>query len=111
LRFRIHCDSGMAEMGKTLITDGSPVTLHVDLSGEGPFALFVLKNGLPCTYRLLPQEMSGWQKIEVVDHPHQDCYYRIEVHTVRKEIDYSGIQWRDYTTMRALSNPIWVTHS
>ena len=51
---------------------------------------------------------SGWQTVTFGDARTKQAYYRLELHALVKNEKYPGIDWRDYETMRVMSNPIWV---
>ncbi len=109
LRFKAQNKSGvLAEMWESLPNDG-PVTLLIDYKWELPLNLFIIKNGMIIEVITTTGNGKGWQRIEFVDAKNQkDSYYRIELHDSATILPYTGILWRDYSSMRVLSNPIWV---
>ena len=50
-----------------------------------------------------------WKQITVTDLPERATYYRLELHSTEKNADYPYLPWRDHSTMRAMSNPIFVS--
>ena len=109
LRFAaMDCAGHTAEMWESLPLGGGPVTLQVQLKSALPLRLFLLRDGYP--FELLPADkpQSGWQTFAFVDEPRQPAFYRLELHSIVRSEIYRFIQWRDFTTTQALSNPIWV---
>jgi len=111
LRFTAVNSAGeQAEMWDSLPLSNGPVTFQVQIKSDQPLRLFILKNGYP--FDMLPVEAqdSGWQTLTFVDEPEQPAYYRLELHTIFESEAYPDIhvKWRDFTTMQALSNPIWI---
>jgi hypothetical protein len=109
LRFTAVASNGeRAEMWESLPLDRGPVRFEVEVKSAEPLRLFVLKNGYPFDSFPLEARDGGWQTLAFSDDPEQCAYYRLELHAVHQDETYPGIQWRDFTTMRALSNPIWI---
>ncbi len=113
LRFSASRDTGeTAEMWESLPLGDSPVTFCVDVLSDEPLRLFFVKNGFLLNHHIIIKgKPDEWQSIRFTDKPNQPSFYRVELHkntgrTGNKH--YPGIYWRDYSTMRALSNPIWV---
>ena len=57
-----------------------------------------------------PEEGFGDHQPELTftDDPQQPAYYRLEAHTIHRSKVYRFVQWRDFATTQALTNPIWV---
>ena len=113
LRFTASCENGeTAGMWESFVQCGLPVTLHLEIFSDEPLRVFVIKNGLLLSHHhTLPGNPEQWQSLRIVDTPRQPCFYRIELHQDTGKtghIDYPDVYWRDFSTMRALSNPIWV---
>jgi hypothetical protein len=109
LRFTAADRAGhTAEMWESLPLGGGPVTFQVQLKTALPLRLFLLRDGYP--YEMLPVEkpQREWQTFTFVDEPRQPAFYRLELHSVVRSEIYRFVQWRDFTTTQALSNPIWV---
>lgn len=110
IRFTAKNQQGSeATMWESLNNDGS-ITLLIDVKWDQPLNLFIIKNGLILDLDKTESNQGDWQQISYVDHkPIAGSYYRIELHDddgVR--MPYRGIIWRDYSTTRVLTNPIWV---
>lgn len=112
LRFEGHSKSGAtAKMWESLPNDGS-VKLLVDFKWESPLNLFIIKNGMIIDVLSSNAEEKDWQRLEFTDqNPQESSYYRVELHDAGVKMPYTGILWRDYSTMRVLSNPIWIGSS
>jgi hypothetical protein len=112
LRFTATDSAGhTAEMWESLPLGGGPVTLRVQLKSSQPVRLFVLRDGYPMEMLASERPQSAWQTFTLVDEPRQPAYYRLEVHSIVRSELYRFIQWRDFATTQALSNPIWVGRS
>lgn len=110
IRFSLQNHLGItAEMGSSLRTNSQPVAIQVQVNNNEKSRLFIFRNGLLCQSTIL-EASEGWTEINLVDsEPPKSGYYRMELHQFFKHPDHPGIHWRDYTTMQAISNPIWVT--
>ena len=113
LRFSASCENGdTAGMWESLSQCGLPVTLHIEVFSDEPLRVFIIKNGFLLSHHYtLPGHAEHWQSIRITDTPNQPSFYRIELHKDTGKsghADYPDIYWRDFSTMRALSNPIWV---
>ena len=101
-----------AGMWECLPQYGLPVTFHIDVLSQEPIRAFLIKNGfLLDQHRVFPGNPDEWQSRSVTDTPHERSFYRLELHTdtgMGGHRDYPEVYWRDYSTMRALSNPIWI---
>jgi len=108
LRFTATTPAGQqAGMWGALPLGAGPVTFHAAILTQEDILVFVLKNGYP--FACLPLQASGvWGSVTFSDEPDRPAYYRLELHHPFHSEIYPGIEWRDYTTVQALSNPIWV---
>jgi len=95
-------------MWESLPLGQGPITFKVQIKSEQPLRLFILRDGYPFDMLTAADPGAGWQTLTFVDEPKQPTYYRLELHTIRRSKTYRFIQWRDWTTVQALSNPIWV---
>jgi hypothetical protein len=96
-------------MWESLALDGL-VTLHITAEWSKPLSLFIMKNGLiQDVISTVPDDLGHHDVTFIDEKPLENSYYRIELHDADKRENYPGIIWRDYSTMRVLSNPIWVT--
>jgi hypothetical protein len=107
LRFTVETDNAAAEMWETLSAAGSDIALHVDVLTDEEVNVFMFKNGYYFHAQNL-QASSDWQRVHFHDTPASSGYYRVEVHNRKRDEEYPYITWRDHTTVRAISNPIWV---
>ncbi len=109
LRFHAIAPSGQeAEMWESLPLGGGPITFHVEIKSELPLRIFILRDGYFFDMLTTPSSIPDWQSLTFVDDPRQPAFYRLEVHTILRSEVYRFVQWRDFTTIQALSNPIWV---
>lgn len=98
-----------AEMGSSLPANNQPVTIQLQVKSNEQSRLFIFRNGLLFRSTIL-EASAGWKEINLVDSaPPKSGYYRMELHKFFKHPDHPGIHWRDYSTMLAISNPIWIT--
>jgi hypothetical protein len=97
-----------AGMWESLPLDGGPVEFEVQIRSELPLRVFVLRDGYFFDMLTTTAGTHDWQTLTFRDHPKQPTYYRLEAHTILKSELYRFVQWRDYTTVQAISNPIWV---
>jgi len=109
LRFTAANSAGQkADMWESLPLGQGPITFKVQIKSEQPLRLFILRDGYPFDMLTAGDPGATWQTLTFVDEPKQPTYYRLELHTIRRSKTYRFIQWRDWTTVQALSNPIWV---
>lgn len=109
LRFWATNRSGtLAEMWESLPLNGDEVTFHAQVKAVEPLRLFVVKDGLHFTTLDVEPSADAWQSLSFTDVPTQPAFYRLELHSIYHHETYKGIQWRDFSTVRALTNPIWI---
>lgn len=97
-----------AKMWEVLPNDGK-VSFEISYQWNSPLNIFIIKNGY--IFEVIRSEPSAkdWTSLTFSDpDPLPGSYYRVELHDAVVNLPYTGIIWRDYTTMRILSNPIWV---
>jgi hypothetical protein len=95
-----------AAMGQSLAAGGDPITFTAQALVDRPMRLIVLRDGLPFDTWELPAG-DGWQSVTFQDAPRQRAFYRVELHTYPNAEGFQYIEWRDFTTFQAASNPIW----
>lgn len=84
-----------------------PLALRIELSRvEHPWHLHVLKNGYP--HRLIEGPAGEPAPIELHDLGRPGDYYRLELHAFPPYTDFPYQRWREWHTMLAFSNPIFV---
>lgn len=109
LRFTAEDDSGnKAEMWQSLLPGNGPATFTLKVCTEEPLRIFIFKNGYPFESLTLDASGKEWQTLTFRDEPTNTAYYRVETHAMARNEKYPGIEWRDYDSLRALSNPIWI---
>jgi hypothetical protein len=110
VRFTAHSNSGQeAMMWETLPLADAPFSFQIEVLWDQPLRLFVIRDGL--IFKIINVEggTSDWQKVNFsVDQLDKESYFRIELHDVASVPPYKGILWRNYSTVRVLTNPIWV---
>ncbi len=107
LHLRASAGSEKAEMWETLSTSGE-VTITTEIQTDEPLRLFVFKNGLFFESQVVEAAPDTWQVVSYSDQVTSDAYYRVELHAPYQHADHKFMQWRDHTTFRAMSNPVWV---
>lgn len=98
-------------MWETAQVGGGPVRFSVEAMADEPARLFIIKNGLIFDQVALENQPGTWAEYSFEDTPGERSFYRVELHTDTSSIGnpkYPGIFWRDYASVLALSNPIWV---
>jgi hypothetical protein len=109
LRFTAEDAAGNeAEMWESLPMGSGPYTFKVGVKTEEPLRLFVFKNGYPFDTFVIDNASGEWQTQSFQDAVAEPAYFRLELHALVKNKTYPGIDWRDYETMRVISNPIMV---
>jgi hypothetical protein len=95
-------------MWEDLPLDDGPFDFEVKVLWDKPLRLFVIRDSM--VYQIETLEGSpDWQTFQfTVNGQHKPGYYRIELHDVATVMPYKGILWRNYSTMRVLTNPIWI---
>jgi len=107
--FSIRNASGStAIMGESIRCDGSPLKLSISVTSDKPFRVTIIKNGFFLHSISIESSQESPQVTEFVDNNPFSGYYRFELHDIKNNPTYRGIEWRDFTTIQALSNPIWV---
>ena len=109
LRFTAANAAGdAAAMWENLTGDNEPVTFTVDVLIDRPMRLFMFRDGLPFSTKDLTPG-NDWQTVTFQDTPTKKAFYRVELHTYPVGVEeFHFIEWRDYMTFQAASNPIWV---
>ena len=98
---------GMVYMGSSLPL-GRPIEFRVQVREvKEPMRLFIIKNGLYYGKRELSEAGKDYD-IEFTDTPVEPAYYRLELHVDCEDKWYRLFKFRSYTTVRALSNPVFV---
>jgi hypothetical protein len=109
LRFQAENARGeTAEMGGRLAGANRPVTFSVWYRSERPLRLFIKKDGLLFNSLTLEDSQTGWRCFTFSDRCSRPGFYRVELHEAYNHPDFPGIEWQDFSTMQALSNPIWI---
>jgi hypothetical protein len=104
----VNASGQVAEMWETLRSDGQPVIFKLQVKSQDKLRLFIFKNGLLMdTFRLDINPLI-WTEVSFDDRVDSKSYYRVELHQDYENPDYPGIYWRDHSTFRAASNPIFV---
>ena len=95
-------------MGGNIQNEQNPIDLTMTIEAEEPVRVTLIKNGLFLHSETISSESGPKFSLNYVDKKPMRGYYRFEVHEVKNNPKYRGIEWRDFSTIRALSNPIWV---
>ena len=97
-----------AVMGESIQSSSQPLKLAVSIESSQSLRMTIIKNGLFLHSAILEPGEDAKQVIEFEDDKPGRCYYRVELHQIFTNPTYWGIEWRDYKTIQALGNPIWV---
>lgn len=112
LRFSAeHVNGATAEMWESVPLDSKPVRFTLKVKTAEPLNVFIIKNGFIFDALSVDAGSNEWQTLTFEDTPTEDTYFRIEFHShvFREGVNNAYMVWRDYETLRAFSNPIWVT--
>lgn len=96
-----------------------PIDIRVRVSHGTPVRVFVLKNGMPFSFAWVSSDTAahiktgiGGAEYHVTDTPSQPAYYRVEIHGQFADTEnaFTGkaAGWRDYRSLLAVTNPIFV---
>lgn len=107
MRFSATNGEQIAQMWDALVSGHAIFSL--DVCTDTPLRAFVFKNGLNFDSFLIEGKPGEWQTFMFEDTPNTRSYYRVELHRLPSDSDYAYLQWRDHTTLEAISNPIWVS--
>jgi hypothetical protein len=115
LRFEALCDDRIYQMGKTVfLTPGKKCTFNIEIESSLDGNLFIFTDGL--LYDIIHFDSSEAVKkyqftVDTGNIRNQmtgESYFRIEFHEELVKAWYYGMAYRDHTSMRLLSNPIWL---
>ncbi len=75
---------------------------------DKPLRMFVMRDGM--MYQI--EKLDGspdWQTVNfTVSDQNPAGYYRIELHDITSVPPIRAYYWRNFSTMRVLTNPIWI---
>jgi len=109
IEFLIRNDNdSTAHMGGRIKSNGKPLKLSISVESDKPSRVTIIKNGFFLESMPVEPKSETSQVVEYIDNNPRPGYYRFELHDVKNNPTYRGIEWRDFTTIQALSNPIWV---
>jgi hypothetical protein len=91
-------------MGGTIAAGVVKLSIEIDQLAF-PWHLHVIKNGYPHT---IFTGAAGPQRLQLHDDAQPNDYYRIELHANPINADGAAQRWRDWTSLLAFSNPIFV---
>lgn len=100
-----------AEMGSRVESYGEPVTFHLKHRATTSLCCFIYRNGLLWESRKLEDSSGEWREHRFSVKPELGGIFRVELHQAFDHPDYAGIDWHDFSTVQALSNPIWMVPS
>lgn len=106
-----QCGSCQVMMGDTLtIMPGQEMQLTVDLQKHPKGNLFVYMNGSLLESRYVDHAAPATIVITVPDcQQAEQGYVRVEFYEVEGELPYYGYSWRNWQSLRLISNPIYFT--
>jgi len=103
-----NANGATAVMGGKIASNGQSLTLSIRIESNETFRILLVKNGFFLDSQIYKPGKEKIQTIEFVDNTPCRGYYRVEFHKIADEKVYKCVEWRDFRTIRALSNPIWV---
>lgn len=102
-----HSPTQTVHMGGTV--SAGPTRFRVELGNlQYPWRLHILKNGFFFAVVDHPAVIASEHVVEFHDDASPDSYYRVELHAIPPYTDVPNQRWRDWTTLHAFSNPIFV---
>lgn len=104
-----QCGSHVAMMGDTLpILSNQHVVITVSLLRHPRGNLFLYRNGMLWETRFLPDDAPVTLDFTLPEDAFDDpLYVRMEFYEIAGELPYYGYSWRNWETLRLLSNPIY----
>ncbi|MCD6576519.1 MAG: PHP domain-containing protein [Anaerolineaceae bacterium] len=109
MEFSIKNSSGStASMGEKINSNGQPLEISICVESPEIFRILLVKNGFFLDSKIFKPGKEKIQIIKFMDDIPCHGYYRVEFHKITDEKIYKFVEWRDFRTIRALSNPIWV---
>jgi len=110
IEFNIQNSSAKrAVMGQSIEFGGRPVELEIRLRVQKDLKIYIIKNGFAWhSFTINKGSDDSWQTFRIMDEHPIIGYYRLEIHEMYENPEYQGLDWRDYKTIQALSNPIWL---
>jgi hypothetical protein len=107
--FSVSNTSGeIAGMGASIQSDKRPLKLTISVESNNALRATVIKNGMFFNAKSIESGKGETQIIEFIDAKPMPGYYRVELHEILANPAYRGIEWRDFTTIQVISNPVWV---
>jgi hypothetical protein len=107
---RVRCGDGrVLQMGETASDCPGPAQVQVDYCSDEPLRLFIVKNGLLLHHFEIEGSQGKWRSVQFTDESLGPGYYRVELHGIHADELRPHLAWRDHTTIRAFSNPIWMS--
>ncbi len=103
-----NADGNTSYMGGRIQSNNQPLELSISVEADLPLRCLIVKDGFFLHSKIFKPGGEPAQKYVIVDSEPRPGYYRLEFHDVVDDPDYTGIEWRDFRTLRVLSNPIWV---
>lgn len=84
-----------------------PLRLQIELGDVAhPWRLHILKNGF--FHALYEGGATAHALVELRDHAEPGCYYRAELHATPAHSESPYQRWREWTSLLAFSNPVFV---
>lgn len=103
----VNSQGETAVMGAQLSAKNQPVAFHLQYRWNKGLRLFIFRNGL--LWNSLPLEHSDGEWLDYhFEVPAEVAIFRVELHELYDDPDFMGIEWRDYRSVQALGNPIWL---
>lgn len=109
MTFTAVCGDRRAMMGDTLpIVPGQPVEAQIELLVHPKGNLFVYLNGCLLESRYVGSEAPATIAVRLPEHGAERAgYLRAEFYEIEGALPYYGYSWRNWQSLRLISNPIY----
>lgn len=103
-----HCGDHAAMMGDTLPCPvGNAIQVAVELKRHPTGNLFLYMDGQILETRYVAHDQPETLLFALPDDARKHRYIRVEFYEVEGELPYYGYSWRNWQTLRLISNPIY----
>ncbi len=109
LRFNaVNAAGSVAEMGDTLPMNGNPVTFEMKYLSEKKLRCFIYRDGMLWDSFPLEDSAGQWRTYSFTVPANRAGIFRVELHELYVDPEYKGVEWHDFRTAQAMSNPIFL---
>ncbi len=104
----VNAAGEMRIMGDELASHKQPIQFTLEYRSNLKLRCFIHRNGLLWSSCILPDSENEWKTLSFEVPPDRAGIFRAELHELYTDPEFKGIEWRDFRTTQALSNPIWI---